>query len=808
MAENTQVGMGLTFSAQDLASGPIGILSRNFNGLQMSMSDGMPRILGGLAAMGAGIASLSAGMGTLRTTFGLAQFAGGFDQEMAAVRTITQASAEDFRALSSAATEAGILTQFAPEEAAGGLRVLAQQGLITQDAIQGLVPVLDFAAAGNIAVGEAAEVAMGVMNAYGMEVENMTSVTDRLMRGTQLSALSANEFITVMGRAASSGNIFGTALDDVIIALGSMRSAGIPATVATTSLSEAMRRLATDEGAREVLQRFNVAAADSEGNLRSVIDISRDLQVAISGLTEVEQARVVNQAFGVRGMQEFAAIANIQARTMQNGEVVTLRGAEAIAHYRRELDAAGGTTEQFRRDRLATFQGQMTLLSGTVDTFRTVLGHAFGVVFRPLVLVVTEAINVLTRAWRGLSERAQTVIAIMVVVGAGLAVAFGFIMTVVGAVLTLVAVLGELLLVAGAVAAGIALAMIPVAIAIGGIIGLGYALYRAYQQNLGGLADFIDGWVSRISLAWTALTEIVSGDSFSAEVSRQLGLAENEGVRGFVMGIRDLIRRGQAVWQGFQTTFAEVWQNMAPVFEELKGAFSELFGVVGEVFGGLVEGGNAMPFDRFQSFGSMLAQTVGGALRAVVSGLTRLIRFGTWLINVFRALSASPIGTFLRGLATLAWRLGNFLATVLGYLFRIQRALSEGLLSGIIGVGRAIVGARARRTPAGEVREEANPVEELARDRRAREQVERTEASTTRPAAADAAGRDENVSAILSQLGETRRRGGGTTQLQNRVALQLDERELASVLQNIDVSNATESGGVITDEFGFQQSAG
>lgn len=809
MAENTKVGLGLEFSARDLASGPIGILSNHFNGLKTSIADGMPRILGGMAALGAGLASMGAGIGSLRTTFGLAQFAGGFDQEMAAVRTITQASADDFRSLSAAATEAGILTQFAPEQAAGGLRVLAQQGLIAQDAIEGLVPVLDFAAAGNIEVAEAAEVAMGVMNAYGMEVDQMTSVTDRLMRGTQLSALSANEFITVMGRAAAGGNIFGTALDDVIIALGSMRSAGIPATVATTSLGEAMRRLATDEGAREVLERFNVQAADSEGNLRSVIDISRDLQVAIADLTEVEQARVVNQAFGVRGMQEFAAIANIQARTMRDGEDVTLRGAEAIAHYRRELDSAGGTTEQFRRDRLATFQGQMTLLSGTVDTFRTVVGHAFGVVFRPLVLILTEAINVFTRAWRGLSEQAQSIISVMVVVGSVLAIGFGAIMTVVGGVLILITVLGELLLVAGAVAGGLALAMIPITIAIGGLIALGYALYRAYRDNLGGLADFVDSWVERFRLGWTALTQILSGDSFSEEIQRQLGLAENSGVRRFIMGIRDWIRRGQAIWRGFQQSFAEVWTNMAPVFTALREAFADVVNSISAVTQGWFDTGNAVPFDTFRAVGALLADVIGTALTFVVRRITWVIRVWGFMLKVFRALNASPIGAIFRGLVTIIGRLVYWVWRLGLALFKVSEFLNpvRWIFEAAGAIGGALSGARARRTPAEDVTDRSNPVEELARNRRQREAVERTEASTSRPAAASAEGQAAQgqgfFERFLAATGGARREPGV---VQNQVELRVGEETLSRVIQNVRMDEETRGGGVVTDEFGFSQS--
>ena len=76
------LGVGLTFSARDLASGPIGLLSNNFGRLRQSVRGGMPQVMAGFAALGAGVASTAAGLGTLRGAFDLATFAGSFNQEI------------------------------------------------------------------------------------------------------------------------------------------------------------------------------------------------------------------------------------------------------------------------------------------------------------------------------------------------------------------------------------------------------------------------------------------------------------------------------------------------------------------------------------------------------------------------------------------------------------------------------------------------------------------------------------------------------------------------------------------------------
>jgi TP901 family phage tail tape measure protein len=765
--------------------------------LRGAMAAGMPRILGGFAAMGAGLATLSAGMGTFRTALDFARFAGEFDQEMAAVRSISNASTEQFRALSAAAIEAGIQTQFAPAEAAGGLRVLSQQGLIATDAIAGLIPVLDFAAAGNLQVAESAEVAMGVMNAYGMEVTNMTSVTDRLMRGTQLSALSANEFITVVGRAASSGRIFGTQLDDVILALGSMRSAGIPATVATTSLGEAMRRLTTDRGSLETLREFNVEVENSEGRLRSVIDITRDFQQAIQGETEARQAQLVAQVFGVRGMREFSAIANIQARVMRDGQAVTIRGAEAIAHYRRELANAGGTTERFRRDRLATFQGQLTLLSGTVDTFRTVFGHTFGVLFRPIALAITESINLIARAWRGMEERAQLVIGAIILFGGALAVVLGFALTFGGAITVMIALLGELLLVVGAVAAGIVAAMVPVIAIIAALTATAYALWRAWQQNLGGLRSWTQSWSRDIQFAFRALHEIFTTGRMSRGVFGDLMDRDSATLGKFLQDVQMFVARARDLWSGFVARFRELWNQMGPVLRFLRSSVDRLAQSVGGTASTLIRltGAASTGRDTWRGYGADLAQTVVGALEMVIIATAQTILVLGWLIRLIQHPAFQGFLSIITAIADALMVIADVIGTIADF------GESVNPLSWLFAAEQFRRGEDVTAIPlvnwfTGE--ENVTTAERLAL--LSGSELPPSTGERARPAVAEAQGRQDSADVLLERLRGAQGTGrGGTTRLQNQMTMMVDRNALGEILQDLEIDTATGNGEIVSD---------
>ena len=109
-----------------------------------------------------------------------------------------------------AAIQAGIQTQFSPDEAVEGLTSLATAGQTAGQATRTLIPVLDLAAGslGQLGVAQAAEAVVGTLNAYGFAAERAVGVTDKLLRITQLTNFQARDFEVGLSKAAASGSLF------------------------------------------------------------------------------------------------------------------------------------------------------------------------------------------------------------------------------------------------------------------------------------------------------------------------------------------------------------------------------------------------------------------------------------------------------------------------------------------------------------------------------------------------------------------------------------------------------------------------
>ena len=176
------LGLGFVFTARDLASAKMAGLEHRFASLDERVSGGTARMTGAFQQLGIGLAVFTAGAAAVAGALSLANAAGRFEQGLAAIGAVTRATSRELGMLRDAAIQAGIDTQFSPDEAVAGLQSLATAGQTATQATRTLIPVLDLAAGslGQLGVAQAAEAVVGTLNAYGLAADNAAGVTDKL----------------------------------------------------------------------------------------------------------------------------------------------------------------------------------------------------------------------------------------------------------------------------------------------------------------------------------------------------------------------------------------------------------------------------------------------------------------------------------------------------------------------------------------------------------------------------------------------------------------------------------------------------
>jgi TP901 family phage tail tape measure protein len=528
-------------------------------------------------------------------------------------------------------------TQFSPDQAVEGLRSLTTAGQTATQATRTLLPVLDLATGslGQLDVADAADAVVGTLNAYGMAADRATGVTDRLLRVTQLTNFQTRDFEAGLSKAAATGAVFGQHLDDVLITMGLLRNRNIDASSSATAFREATRRVGAESRAQEAILGAGVDIFDkTSGRMRSIVDIMQDFARSTEEMTQKERNRRVVTAFGARGLLAFNAILNASYTTTRNGAEVTYQGAQAIEELRRQMFLAEGTAQDFRNQLLDTFEGQKTLITGAAQTLAVVMGEPFTQALRPVVGAVYGMLNSLVALFQGMPGPIKKAFAVFTLAGGAMATLVGVAIATVAAF----SLLAPVIQVVAAAAGSVATALVP-AIAIVGVLGAAVAgLSLAFRRNLGGLGDVAQSLGQKLQLAFRSVAQLFEQGGFSGAVREELARAENQGLRGFVVRVWQLVHRLRQVWTGFTSGLATAIEQAQPIFQDFAQSLRDWGGEIGRVVTAVTGSATALPSSRFAAFGQAIGRALAGITPYVTKFLAVWARVGAGTVAGFRSM--------------------------------------------------------------------------------------------------------------------------------------------------------------------------
>ena len=283
------------------------------------------------------------------------EVAGDFQAAMSKVRAIIGSVArETMTAMAAKAKELGRVTAFTANQAAQAYQFLAMAGLKAKEAIAALPGALRLAAAGDISLAEAADLATNVLAGFRMAVDQLGRVNDVLAMAASKSNTSVSELGQALRTAAPAANAVGMSIEQAVAALGGLANAGFKGAMAGTALKMMLVKLTSpSKEAAETLAQLGVSVLDSEGNFRGLIPILNDLAATNLGLAEAADI------FG-----EEAAAAAI-ALMGQAREAEKLTG---------KLLRAKGAAEEMARVMQDNLKGAITRLESSIEGFWMLIG--------------------------------------------------------------------------------------------------------------------------------------------------------------------------------------------------------------------------------------------------------------------------------------------------------------------------------------------------------------------------------------------------------------------------------------------------
>ena len=144
----------------------------------------------GMAGIAAGVAAVAAGLVAAGRRFA------DFEGSMNAVKAVTGASAAEMNSLSDLAKEMGASTAFSAKEAADGMAFLGKAGFSANEIIEALPATLNLAAAGQLDLATASDIASNVLSGFNKDTSELGAVTDVMA----LAAASANTSVQALGQ--------------------------------------------------------------------------------------------------------------------------------------------------------------------------------------------------------------------------------------------------------------------------------------------------------------------------------------------------------------------------------------------------------------------------------------------------------------------------------------------------------------------------------------------------------------------------------------------------------------------------------
>lgn len=491
----------------------------------------------------------------------------GFEQSMNQVQVVANATAGQMEQMQAVALQLGQDTSFSAGQAAEGMLELAKAGFTAQQTMDAIPGVLDLAAAGNLSVAQAAEIAANAMNAFNLPATEAGKVADLLAAAANSSSVEVTDMATAFQMSAAVFSSNQQSIEDLSAAIAILGNNGLKGSDAGTSLKTMLMRLtAPTNAARKEMDALGIAVYNSDGSMRSFQDIVGQLEAATVDLTAEQRNQALTTIFG--------------ADAIRAANILIKEGAGEFDNMKASVQEAGAAQK--------VADARMQGLAGAIDYARGTIESALINAFLPY----KDAISSIIRQAADLIARVNEIPKPV----QDAAVAFGAVL----------AVSGPILIALPAIGAALAALLSPIGLIVLAVAGLA----AAWAADFGGLRkateEALNGIKDSFSRVWSALQNGWQAIPGSLEDLESALTAAKNNISGVWQSLVDFFQPTvERLIEGWQEMIREVRQ-LSPKFAELGGKFGELWDVVRPV-------------------AEKLIAIVGGATAASVVGVVKIL---------------------------------------------------------------------------------------------------------------------------------------------------------------------------------------
>ena len=303
-----------------------------------------------------------------------------FDAKMSQVQTLSHATAAEMDGLRKSALTMGQAIGFSATQVADAEIELVKAGVSVKDIMGGaLKGALELAAAGQIDVGKATEIATIALTQFNLVGQDVPHVADLLAAGADKALGGVGD----LGEALKSGGLvaaqFGVSLDETIGTLSAFANAGLLGETAGTDLRQMLLKLGNPaKESADKLKELGISIYGTSGQFVGIADLSGQLQDKLSKLTPEARNSALAIIFG--------------SRAIAGANVLYKEGAKGIQGWTDSVSDSGFAAKQ-AAGKMDNLKGDVSKLSAAFNTDLIQSGSAANVMLRELVQGVTGVIS-------------------------------------------------------------------------------------------------------------------------------------------------------------------------------------------------------------------------------------------------------------------------------------------------------------------------------------------------------------------------------------------------------------------------------
>ena len=305
--------------------------------------------------------------------------AGGFEFQMAKVKSITKGTAAELASMEGAVKFVGLTTSKSALQAASALELISQAGFDAKDSISLLPKVVTLSEAGSLDLASATSILTSSTRALAGSFEGTLNITERAAQLTDLMAFSQANSNTTILKLGKTFELVAPAIaglnipiEQVTAGISALSNRGLGATRSGTSLAAMYDRLLkpTKSMAKELL---SLGLLDGKGSRITKIkdlpinDLPQLLRTLSTGINKIVNPNVkagfIARMFGTRGRRAFSSL--------------VAEGADEIERFANEAKGAVGFAKEVAIQRLDNFIGQWIILKSAVESFAIEVGNTF-----------------------------------------------------------------------------------------------------------------------------------------------------------------------------------------------------------------------------------------------------------------------------------------------------------------------------------------------------------------------------------------------------------------------------------------------